>query len=194
MAEREGPPDAASDGDERVPPPSADGPVEASSGAVPLPPDGDQDSPLPLAHGYPAGLEDGERGQYPGPEQLGLMMLAIRDGITATATAHGLPRRTLTRWFEEYGTLTRVREWLHAETLGAYLRCEQDVYREVAHRLPSMPDGELGMTFRALINGRAQVPILPPGASANPPALAAAQVTVTVKGDGSEPEGIEVHT
>ena len=121
----------------------------------------------------------GHAGTYPGPERLGLMFLAMRDGVYATAREHGVPTRTLASWFVEYGSLPAVQEWLRAETLGSFLRCEQSLYRELERRLPDWPNDELGMTLRALVNARAVIPA-EQAREAQPIAAAQANVTVTI--------------
>lgn len=121
----------------------------------------------------------GHAGPYPGPERLGLMFLAMRDGVYATAREHGVPTRTLASWFVEYGSLPAVQDWLRAETLGSFLRAEQSIYRELERRLPDWPNDEMGMTVRALINARVTIPA-EQAREAQPQAAAQANVTVTI--------------
>ena len=131
----------------------------------------------------------------PGPERLGLMLLAVKDGVNATADAHAVSRRTLTAWLSDYGGSAPVRAWLQAETLGAFLRYEQALYAELVRRLPDTPNDELGMTIRKMIDARALVPAQH-AASVQQPAVAAAQASVTlrVERDGEDVKVIELGT
>ncbi len=132
--------------------------------------------------GRATGRDYGLTRRYSPIEKAGLTWLAIRDGVTATADAHDVPRSTLTTWLEEAGGIGPVQEWLRTETLQSFLKFEQALYAEVTHRLPSLPNDELALTVRKLIEARALVPAQ--AAAAQPdgqPALAAAQATVTLK-------------
>ena len=159
------------------------GQVDATPPDPPTPPiPSKEDNPSPDV--LPAAPDNGQprighAGPYPGPERLGLMFLAMRDGVYATAREHGVPTRTLASWFVEYGSLPAVQDWLRAETMGSFLRCEQSLYRELERRLPDWPNVELGMTIRALVNARAAIPA-EHAAQGAPAAAAQANVTVTI--------------
>ena len=147
--------------DDRATPPGDDQPP-----ALPAPGDrGDDES-----RGRPEGRAIRS---YTPVERAGLMWLAVRDGVSATADAHNVPRSTLTTWLEETGGVGPVKEWLCAETLGAFLRFEQDFYTEATRRLQKLPNSEFGMTLRALISARTGI-LAAQGQDGQPPAAAAA--------------------
>lgn len=131
----------------------------------------------------PPQTEHGAPGPHDSAAKLGLMMMAVRDGVSATADAHRVPRRTLQGWLSQFGGLARVHAWLHAETLGSFMRAEQSIYQAIRDRLASgnVNNTELWQTYRRLIEARAIVPATQE-ANAQPVAAGAqAQATVTVK-------------
>ena len=134
--------------------------------------------------------------QWEPPQKLGLMMLAVTNGVTETARKHDVPRETLTGWLSSFGGIALVRDYLQDRTFAAFLSMERSLYALVEKRAAAgtIHDAELQTTIRRLVDARlglAQLELERAGRS--PAAQAAAQVTVTVKGDGSEPEVIEVH-
>ena len=130
------------------------------------------------------------------PEKLGLMMLAVSNGITETSRRHQVPRKTLTDWLSDFGGTARVREFLQDMTYAAFLSAERALHALVQRRAEAgeIHTEELLTTYRRLVDARLGMAQLEMERAGRPAAAqAAAQVTVTVKGDGSEPEVIEVH-
>lgn len=135
---------------------------------------------------------------YSPVEKAGLLWLCIRDGVTATSKAHGVSRSTLTTWLSEAGGIEQVRAWLQEQTLADFLQFERSLYAEATRRVAEMPNDEMGMILRKLIEARALVPAQSAAAGQDSGvaagAVAHAAVTVTVKdGDGEIVETYKVH-
>lgn len=150
----------------------------------------------PAERGGPVGVTEHD---YPDPARLGLMLLAVRDGVTETAKRRGVPRRTLQHWLEDYGGVKRVQAWLQAETAGAFLRFEQAIYAAAIRQLEggTINQEELGMTLRKLIDARAILPAqaeVTAGQPAGQGAAAAAQANISIRilDDAGHAEVIEL--
>ena len=136
------------------------------------PPGDDQPPALPVPGGRVTR-------QYGPVERAGLIWLAVRDGVRATADRYDVPRSTITGWLEETNGAGPVQEWLCTETLRSFLKFEQDFYAEATRRLEKLPNDEFGMTLRKLIEARTGV--LAAQSQDGQPAVAAAQATVTLQ-------------
>lgn len=153
--------------DDRATPPGDDQPP-----ALPAPGDrGDDES---------RGRPDEGRAirSYSPIERAGLKWLAVRDGVSATADAHGVPRSTLTGWLEETGGVGAVQDWLIAETAGRFLAFEQSMYDWAIKQIESdhANHEQAWVTVRKLIDARIGVlAVQPPDGQ---PAVAAAKATV----------------
>ena len=118
---------------------------------------------------------------------MGLIWLAIRDGVFETERRYGVPRTTLQQWMEKENTnVTRTRQFLEEETLADYLRAERAIYAAVSQRAPWLAADDLLLTFRKLVESRTG--LLVSQAQSAQPTLAAAQATVTVKIEGQDGE------
>ncbi len=170
--------------DDRATPPGDDQPP-----ALPAPGDHAGDDRL---RGRATGRNYGLTRRYSPIERAGLTWLAIRDGVTATADAHGVPRSTLTTWMEEAGGIGPVQEWLRAETLQSYLKFEQALYAEATRRLEKIPNTEFGLTLRKLIEARTGL-LATQGQAEQPVATAQAMVRLEVtKGEDGKVSYIDL--
>ena len=147
------------------------------------------------SRGHSTGRDYGLTRRYSPVERAGLTWLAVRDGVTATADAHNVPRSTLTTWMEEAGGIGPVQEWLRTETAGRLLKFEQSMYDWAIKQVEGdrVNHEQAWVTIRKLIDARTGV-LAAQGQDGQPPAVAAAQATVTLKieekdggGDGDRP-------
>jgi len=83
---------------------------------------------------------------------MGLMFLALRDGIPQAATAQGVPERTLRNFFTEDGqTVADVRRWLDEEVLDSFARMRQGIFDEVRDRKGNLTEKGLLRALEAVI-------------------------------------------
>ena len=153
-----------------------------------------QGIPAMSDNGHTTPQDDGQPPALPAPggrvtrsyapaERMAIMMRALRDGVSATARRHDVPRSTVVGWFSDYGGIEEVRERLMAESFSDFVRAEQSVYDAVAKRADELPADELMMTFRKLVEARL-IPTLTgsdtEGGNGQPVAAAQAKVTLKV--------------
>ncbi len=93
---------------------------------------------------------------YTDTERLGLMFLALRDGVPETCQRTGIPATTLHTWFQRFSgdTLGAVRAFLNEETEGDYLRAIRAFYAEGIKRAPTLSDKLVVDTLHRLVEGR----------------------------------------
>ena len=118
---------------------------------------------------------------YSPVERAGLMWLCVKDGVSATAKAHDVPRSTLNTWLEETGGIGAVQEWLTAEALRSFLRFEQSLYAWAIKQVEGdhVSNEQAWVTVRKLIDARAGA--LAAQGQNGEPAVAKAAAMVTLK-------------
>lgn len=126
-------------------------------------------------------------------ERVAVMTIALRDGIVRASVATQTPERTIYSWFADAGGLAEIRNFAVMAADHALSTAEVAICNEVARRagleggfagaFAGMSDGELMLTFRALVEARATAKATA-SAGAAAGAQANAQIhnwTVTIK-------------
>jgi hypothetical protein len=84
--------------------------------------------------------------------RLGIMLVAIQDGVPSTAEQFDIPERTIYGWFAQEGGLTAVREYAQAAASNSFTKLIQKACDELYSRMEEASDDELFASFRKMLD------------------------------------------
>lgn len=89
---------------------------------------------------------------YPRHMRLGIMLVAIQDGVPSTAQQFDIPERTIYGWFAQEGGLTAVREYAQSAAENSFTKLIQKACDELYSRMEDASDDELFASFRKMLD------------------------------------------
>ncbi len=88
---------------------------------------------------------------YSSAERMGIMMLAVQEGVPHTAEKFKMPERTIYSWFREEGGIAEVRAYVESKASASFMRAIDAACNEVVKRLANATDEQVMVTFRKML-------------------------------------------
>lgn len=89
---------------------------------------------------------------YPKHMKLGIMIIAVQDGVPEAAKQFDIPQGTIYGWFKQEGGLNAIREYTQAAATNSFTKLIQRTCDELHLRMKDAPDDELYETFRKMLD------------------------------------------
>lgn len=96
---------------------------------------------------------------YPKHMKMGIMLMAVQDGVVETSKALNVPQGTIYGWFKQEGGLNAIREYTQAAATNSFTKLIQATCDELHSRMQNAPDDELYETFRKMLDAAEKVGI-----------------------------------
>jgi len=111
-------------------------------------------APAPVAarHPVPDAVDVGAgMGHIPRHARLGIMFVALQEGVPVTAARFGVPEATVYNWFKEEGGIQLIRDYVTASASVAFQRVIQSTCDELIKRMHQAKSEELFLSFRKML-------------------------------------------
>ena len=91
----------------------------------------------------------------PRHERLGIMFIAVSNGVSAASKQFDVPRQTIYHWFREEGGFEEINAYVESAARVGFNKLQTTLYEEIERRMQDASDEELFESFRKLMPGNA---------------------------------------